>query len=221
MPRHFPHGCHIIATRGLIRSQYHPSARRHISVQHGTEPRQQLVWHRATSATSMDGTTWRSLSWWHVDQSDHDIWIIRSRHVVIVLVHVATSASSVAPSHVSYQHARRHVVVTFMTKLVTMFSSNRRRVVTWRKTCTLLKRSGSVTKLPYSSLCCNCDAVFYHNFRIVINSSLKVFNDEFGLFRDECFVIDVNFCTSEHRWQVCSEGRVEELRTFSIRTAIE
>jgi hypothetical protein len=132
MPCHLPHGCHIIATRGPIRSQYRPSARCHVSVQHGTELRQQPVWHRATSATSMDGATWRSLSWRHMDQSDHDIWIIRSRHV-IVLVHVATSASSVASSHVSYQHARRHVVVTFMMKLVTMFSSNRRRVVTWRK----------------------------------------------------------------------------------------
>jgi hypothetical protein len=67
------------------------------------------------------------------------------------------------------------------------------------KTCTLLKRSSSVTKLPYSSRCGNCDTVFYDNFRIIINSSQKVFNDEFDLFCDECFVIDVNFCTSEHR----------------------
>jgi hypothetical protein len=40
---------------------------------------------------------------------------------------------------------------------------------------------------------------FYDDLKIVINSSQKVFYDEFSLFRDErkCFVMDVNISTSD------------------------
>jgi hypothetical protein len=70
----------------------------------------------------------------------------------------ATSASNVAPSHVSCQHAWCHVADTYMTKLVTMFTSHRRRAITWRKMCQSLKRSSSVTKMVDSSQCVKCDA---------------------------------------------------------------
>jgi hypothetical protein len=112
----------------------------------------------------------------HVDQRDPDTWAnqIATRRCPYACIHVSiqrtkprqqpawlqnTSAASMAPSHVSCQHARCHVAVTSMTKLVTMFTSHRRWEVPWRKTCPSLKRSSSMTKMADSSRCDKCDTL--------------------------------------------------------------
>jgi hypothetical protein len=67
-----PRGCHIITTRGPIRSGHLDQSDQdmsssrchfHVNVRRGTEPHQQPALHRATSAASVHGATWLSLSW--------------------------------------------------------------------------------------------------------------------------------------------------------------
>jgi hypothetical protein len=91
-----------------------------------------------------------------MDKLDHDTWTnqttdmwtnqIATRNCSGARIHVnvqrgtepcqqlawqqTASVASVESSHVSCQRARRHVAVTSMTKLVTMFTSHRRRAVT-------------------------------------------------------------------------------------------
>jgi hypothetical protein len=133
----------------------------------------------ATWLTS-SSTTWLPCHWpcgcyvicnvaatssWHVDQPDHDTWTnqIKTRNRPGARQRPtwnrATLVASVESSHVSCQHARRHVAVTSMTKSVTIVLSHRRRAVTWRKMCSSRKMSSSVTKMADSSRCDKCDTL--------------------------------------------------------------
>jgi hypothetical protein len=120
----------------------------------------------------------------------------------------------------------------FHDEIVTMFSSHRRRAA-WRKHVCQWK--GTVLWWNCRSLVIEdelhdenmsasekerfCDEIawfvtvrqmwraFYDDFRIVINSSQKVFNDEFGLFHGESVVIDMNFWTSGRELRAAADLR--------------
>jgi hypothetical protein len=125
-----------------------------------------------------------------MDQSNNDTSLsVCTSHISVQHGNRATSIASVAMDHISSQHGteRRQLPActtphgsTFMTKSMTIFISHRRWVVTWRKMCLSWKRSSSLTNTVNQMWLSFCD-----DFRIVVNSSQKVFNDKFGLFSDE------------------------------------
>jgi hypothetical protein len=125
-----------------------------------------------------------------MDQSNNDTSLsVCTIHISVQHGNRATSVASVATDHISNQHGteRRQLPActtphgsTFMTKSVTIFISHWRWVVTWRKMCSSRKRSSSLMNTVHQMW-----LSFYDDFRIIVNSSQKVFNDKYGLFRDE------------------------------------